>query len=105
MNIREIVEREKYVHGAIYLLIMPFQMLSSCSVIAHEKGCIISEGLMLFVIRLKTVFAEQGPQISLVSEGSLINDRNSNRNLTGNKQHNKIMFLKTFFKQCEKRTN
>lgn len=70
----------KYVHGAIYLLIMPFQMLSSCSVIAHEKGCIISEGLMLFVVRLKTVFAERRPQISLVSEGSLISDRNPNRN-------------------------
>lgn len=64
----------KYVHGAIYLLIMPFQMPGSCSVIAHEKGCIISEGLMLFVIRLKTVFVEHSPQISLVCEGSLISD-------------------------------
>lgn len=85
----------KYVHGAIYLLIMPFQMLGSCSVIAHEKGCIISEGLMLFVIRLKTVFVEHSPQISLVCEGSLISDRNLNRNLTGNKK--KRLKKKTHF--------
>lgn len=95
----------KYVHGAIYLLIMPFQMLGSCSVIAHEKGCIISEGLMLFAIRLKTVFAEHRPQISLVSEGSLISDNNLNRNLTSNKQHNKMTLKKNIFKDCENRTN
>lgn len=105
MNMREIVGGEN-VHGAIYLLIMPFQMLSSCSVIAWEKRCIISEGLMLFVIRLKTVFAEHSPQISLVSEGPSIRDRNPNGNLTGNKQHNKTTLKKnTFFKQCENRTN